>query len=414
MVSVTPAKRKSGYAWRVQAKDDDGKMRQESFTDPDARTAERAARQFARLVERVGMSEAIRIRDARSAKESDVPTLSAWFDQYLDKTTGYLRDVDDAGRQDYRRKADRYILPRLGEMPVDMITRQDVDAWLAWLEEQPSSRYKGKTLAPKTVTSYQSLLSQALAKAVEVGHCKSNVAYGAKVSRGRSEPMVILTVAELGVLLHFLPEKWRPLVLWLAGTGMRWGEVTALTWGDIDREHRPPMVHITKALKKAVKGGQRTMGGTKGTTRRHTGERRIAVPPELVDQLGTPRGGDKLVFPSSVDKPLWSAPFWSRVWGPAVEAANDPVRCKAAKLTPLGKKPRVHDLRHFHASTLIAEGRPLTYIQRRLGHKDVSTTSNVYGHLMPDATQGDADTVALVLGALLPATVEDGPAQITA
>ena len=51
----------------------------------------------------------------------------------------------------------------------------------------------------------------------------------------------------------------------------------------------------------------------------------------------------------------------------------------------LRARPRVRDLRHTHASQLIAAGVPLTVIQRRLGHESIKTTSDTYGHLAADA-----------------------------
>lgn len=51
----------------------------------------------------------------------------------------------------------------------------------------------------------------------------------------------------------------------------------------------------------------------------------------------------------------------------------------------LGVRPRVHDLRHTHASRLIEAGVPLPVIQVRLGHESITTTVGTYGHLAVDA-----------------------------
>lgn len=51
----------------------------------------------------------------------------------------------------------------------------------------------------------------------------------------------------------------------------------------------------------------------------------------------------------------------------------------------LGVRPRVHDLRHTHASRLIDAGVPLPVVQRRLGHESITTTVNTYGHIAVDA-----------------------------
>lgn len=50
----------------------------------------------------------------------------------------------------------------------------------------------------------------------------------------------------------------------------------------------------------------------------------------------------------------------------------------------LTKSPRIHDLRHTHTSCLIADGVNLYTVARRLGHESITTTADVYGHLMPD------------------------------
>jgi integrase len=50
-----------------------------------------------------------------------------------------------------------------------------------------------------------------------------------------------------------------------------------------------------------------------------------------------------------------------------------------------GRIKRFHDLRHFYASMLIAQGESPKYIQDQLGHASITTTFDIYGHLMPQA-----------------------------
>jgi hypothetical protein len=63
--------------------------------------------------------------------------------------------------------------------------------------------------------------------------------------------------------------------------------------------------------------------------------------------------------------------FRDQIWRPAID------------LLEWAPRPRVHDLRHTHAATLIAANVSLTAIQQRLGHSSISVTSDVYGHLLP-------------------------------
>lgn len=408
MASVTPVARKNGYAWRVQARD--GKvMRQETFSGENAKAVEKTARDFAKLVDRLGIAEASRIRDSRTDNadsKKKIPTLAEWAETYLDETGGKSRAANPGTRAGYRAILDATILPRLGEMPIDSITADDVAAWVTWLEAQPSKRRPGKTVAQKTVQNHHGLLSQILAGADARGLRKGNPARGVKATRQRRERMVALSQSEFATLLHFIPERGKPLVMWLAGTGMRWGEATALTWGDIDRSGATMLVHIDKAWQKG-ENAARVLGPPKTDA----GERTISVPAELVAEMGTPARGDALVFTGTQGGPIWPGGFYSRIWRPAVDAANDDDRCAKAGLTPLGKRPRLHDLRHSHASWMIAAGRPLPYIQVRLGHEKITTTVDTYGHMLPDAHQGDVDAITAAMSGVL-ATIDPAPAPL--
>ncbi|EGQ0325960.1 tyrosine-type recombinase/integrase, partial [Staphylococcus pseudintermedius] len=56
-------------------------------------------------------------------------------------------------------------------------------------------------------------------------------------------------------------------------------------------------------------------------------------------------------------------------------------------------KIRVHDLRHSNASLLINNGLPLYSISKHLGHNNIQTTANVYGHLYPSSEKEIANTL---------------------
>ena len=74
---------------------------------------------------------------------------------------------------------------------------------------------------------------------------------------------------------------------------------------------------------------------------------------------------------------FWSRNTWvDRYWTPTIE------RAVAAGL---GKRPRIHDMRHTHASWLLTEGVPLLVVSRRLGHESIAVTARVYGHVQPES-----------------------------
>ena len=83
--------------------------------------------------------------------------------------------------------------------------------------------------------------------------------------------------------------------------------------------------------------------------------------------------------------------------GPLGEPLNPMAltRCYQRYAKKLGiARPRLHDLRHFHASVMLQNGASLLLVSRRLGHASVSTTGDVYGHLMPGAQKEAAAAFA--------------------
>ena len=121
--------------------------------------------------------------------------------------------------------------------------------------------------------------------------------------------------------------------------------------------------------------------------------RTITLPRSLAPELRAAAAGkrqDDLVLTTTTGRRISQPLFWRKAWRPAVDAAG------------LEPRPRVHDLRHSHASALIAAGIPLPVIQRRLGHESIQTTVDVYGHLAPESYAGAAAAMDASLVQALP------------
>lgn len=398
MASVLPRRNPSGsISWRVQGRDAQKRMRQESFID------EKAARQFGALVDAVGWEAALAVRDARDGRDMGTPTLREFTATYLSPESGYLTGVTDATREGYQQIADRSFLKILGDLPIDVVTKQDVGRWVTWQERQPSSRHDGNSIAAKTVRNYHGLLSSVLAAAAEKYKLEGNPAKGTRLTPGQRHGITFLTPTEFDTLLQFVPAYYRPLTLMLVGTGARWGEITALVKSDFDLDASPAVIRITKAWKKGV-GGKPVIGPPKTQKSIRT----VSLSPELVEvvrPLLAGLAGDQIVFAGARSgEMLWGPRFYKAAWTPAVNAANDPARLEPLGLQPIGKRPRVHDLRHTHASWLLGRGVPLSFVQARLGHENITTTVDTYGHLLPEAHIQMAQIVSEAMSDVLPRT----------
>jgi len=375
VASVKPYRNPSGETvWRVQFREN-GRARQETFRDPGGSDA---AHEFASLVEKFGPASARDVLERRKGHTSGAPTLREFTTRYLDEGSGLLTGVTIRTRIDYRRLANSF-LPMLGDLPVDAVSKSDVGRWVAWQEAQPA-RYGHGRVSAKTVKNHHALLSAVLACAVSEGLRPGNPAHGAKLSKGIRREGVFLTGDEVDTILAFIPERYRPLVIFLTGTGCRWGEATALRWGDLNLRSDVPTVRIERAWKTDGHGGA-IIGPPKSSRSRRT----VSLWPEIVDAL-PPRGkADELVFTAPQGGIIWPGRFRTDVWTPAIDAATDPEQCAALGRQPIAKRPRIHDLRHTHASWLVARGIDLPSVQARLGHESITTTIGTYHHLTPDA-----------------------------
>lgn len=391
MASVTPRALASGeIRWRVQGRLQ-GKMQQETFLH------EKGAREFAAHVDGVGWVAARAVKKARSDNGTAAPTLREYTARYLSPESGLLTGVEKGTREGYEAVAERSWLQLLGDVPIDLITKPDVGSWLAWQERQPVWRDRHKPTADqkpvsaKTVRNYHALLSAVFKSAVEEGLRSDNPAFKMRVTRGVKRENVFLTPAELSTILHILPPRYRRVVMFLAGTGLRWGEMSALTWGDVNLHGNPPTVRVTRAWKKSK--GAPVLSYPKSSKSR----RSVSLSHHVLAVMGQPGASDEWVFPAPQGGHMWHGAFYTRVWRKAVEEASDLERCRAMGLEPLRREPTVHDLRHTHASWLIAQGKPLPHIQARMGHESITTTVGVYGHLVPDAHEQMAMAIDVTL-----------------
>jgi integrase len=371
-------------------------MHQETFAGD---TAETAARQFGALVDRVGPEAALAVLAARNNATVGVPTFGQFAATYLDPASGLLTGVQKDTRSSYQTIVKKSLLPLLGELPIDAITKQDVGGWLSWQEAQESGRSKEKQpISQKTVRNRHALLSAIFTASVEAGHRKDNPAYKMAMTRGRKHQAVFLSPDEFYTLLHFIPAYYKPLVRFLVLTGMRWSEATAVERRDVNLATRPATVTVSKAWKR---------DHTVGPPKTEKGYRTLPLRPDLVAQLELDGpGGDFLFQGAENGGRLWYGNFKARIWDRAVKKAMDPDDCAAVGRTPLPRRPTPHDCRHTYASWLIGQGAPLNLIQRNLGHENITTTVDTYGHLSPTAHE---DTVTALYAAM-----PDDPLAITA
>jgi integrase len=175
-----------------------------------------------------------------------------------------------------------------------------------------------------------------------------------------------------------------PMALTLARTGMRFGEVCALQWGDIDFNSRFILVQRNVTNRGQI------------DTPKNNKTHRVDISLQLVEVLTELRKQRKVetlkkgwgevpewVFISSKRKPIIMNNWRDKIFNRALEKAGL-------------RKIRVHDLRHGYAHQLIKAGATLLFVSHQLGHSSIKITADCYGHIKRD----DEDSKKLIVDCL--------------
>lgn len=376
--------------WRVRFRLDK-KQTSETFE------SRKAALRFAGWLDNYGAERATELLALAQGANTAEMTVAEWCRKHVSDLSGVTQGTIS--------KYHAYIeqdFGDIGELPLSALTP---DAVAAWIRRMTATGASGKTMRNK-----HGFLSAALKRAVLSGHIPSNPCAGSKIPDTITEPMVFLTHDEYTRLLGCFTPHWRPMVETMFGTGLRWGEITALRVSDLDLD--TATLHVVRAWKYTA--SQPVLGAPKSRRSRRT----IDLAPETVTLLRahvTGRAGDEFVFVNQRGGPVRSGTFHNNVWQPALALANGiiPMRPRGKGKSPLrinreleplnvalGKRPRVHDARHTCASWLLASGIPINYVQAHLGHESIKTTVDRYGHIMP----AKRSAVSMALSAALSAS----------
>ncbi len=186
-------------------------------------------------------------------------------------------------------------------------------------------------------------------------------------------PKRILSADELRRLIAAIDDTHRLIFEVGVETGGRIGEVLGLTWGSVDFENAA--IHFEQQLDRS---------GELCEQKTSRSRRWVEITPGLAAKLklahaaaGTPTN-EALVFTTRKGTPHDHRNIGGRVFARAAKAAKlEAVERNGLVVTPA---PTFHDLRHSHASALIAQGWDIEEVSARLGHADTAITMRTYTH----------------------------------
>ena len=163
-----------------------------------------------------------------------------------------------------------------------------------------------------------------------------------------------------------------PLTYLAAFTGVRRNEALALHFDDIEWFTNEVNVRHAISKQRRKDGGQKWEWHV-GPPKSRKSVRRIAATESIMKMLAelkVGKPGSAFLFPGSCSGFIDPDVFDSEVWKPIANKAGM-------------SGTRFHDLRHFFASQLIANGETAAYVRDQMGHSSIHVTFDTYGHLFP-------------------------------
>lgn len=347
-----PFKRKDTGKWEINFRDENGKRRRLSHFKTKAEASIALAKIETELQE--GTYRTIN-KDITFKQASD----------------NYLRQYVNihckaSTKADYEGYLNNHILPVFGERKLFDIKKTEVEEFVITLVD--------KKLASMTIKHILHLFSAIFEKMIEDDFIKVNPAKRVKKPKVLKKKPNYLNPDEVEKCLQTAEKEYPQyyeLLYTAIYTGLRQGELFALTWDDIDLENKT--IKVNKSFTKKILGETKTEASV----------RDIRICPSLYNllikwKLKSKPNDKNLVFPNSEGNYLDSRNILQRFLYPCLEKAEV-------------RKVKWHELRHTHISLLLSRNVAPQVIQKQAGHSTIKTTMDVYGHLMPSVYSSSID-----------------------
>jgi integrase len=295
-----------------------------------------------------------------------------------------------------------HILPALGRLRIDQIHVADVDAFrearrAAGLAPQTVNKLLTTLAAVFTFAQRRELVGRNPAAVAE--RCRLNADEVSMETQSDTDddsvnPSDVLSPEETARMIGAaLPGFGKTYLLTALLTGARVGELTALTWDDVN--FSTGRLSIRRSLSWARLRGQKDTKPRFYEPKTKAGKRTIDLAPELVSalkpwKLACPKGPLNLVFPNLDGSPRHRTTVAYCALRPALKAAGL-------------RQVALHSLRHTCASALIMAGTDCLEVAKFLGHSSPTVTLSVYAHWFN--TRKTAGTMAAVAGAVFGVSV---------
>lgn len=287
---------------------------------------------------------------------------------------------------DYRSMTER-IYPEIGHIKLKDLQAHHLNSLYSKLQKDGENKRTGGKLSNKTVLRYHRFISVVMAQAVKEGLVPYNPAAKAEPPKAEKKDVNYMQQSDIAAIRNALekePIKWKVLVHLLLITGARRGEVIGLKWKYVDFDNN--RIYICNSITYTP-----DRGVYESSPKTESSKRYIALPAETMKllkeyrawqiqerfRLGEYYKDQDFVFAQDNGSPMHP----------------DSVTTWLARFSKRHELPHInpHAFRHTMASLLYFNGMDSVSISKRLGHAQVSTTADIYAHVIAEADRKNAD-----------------------
>lgn len=392
--------------WRLnvnQGTNEDGSRRVIRET-VKAKNRDAAIKLLGKLIDKIDKGEYI-----EKSKQTFKAFVEKWLSVYGEK------NLEPKTLYRYKQLLDSRIIPALGHLKVDRIKPVHLLDFYSNLTEDGIREDKDKDgnkkkggLSERTILHHHRLISAILQDAVEWRIISINPAKGVKPPKVKKKEAKCYDQDQTKALMAAVETekaKHKTLIYLAVFCGLRCGEIMGLEWQDVDLE---------KSLLTVRQAGQYIpgQGAFTKSPKNESSQRVISIPLRVLNVLTLHKAkqeevaakldnlwhGSERVFTTRNGKP--AHPEWPSQWFPKF--------LKRKNLPPLP----FHGLRHTAASIMIAQGANVKNLSSRLGHSNISTTMDIYGHALKSVDRDIADKTDAFIEKMLTPKEEPQPQEV--
>lgn len=343
----------------------------------------------------------LQVKEGKRKPDIPAPTVRSFSELWIEQ---HVRpNCKPTTLKNYRSFLDTRILPALGDVPLTQLTPMMLTQWLNDVRISPrrtsrkpddqlthkrspadqsrliSDDKKATPLGARTIQHYYDTLAGMLDVAVRWKYLQHNPMEGVTRPKARKPKANFLTEERAVELLRCLADEpnmcYRAALLLALICGLRLGEVGALKLSDVD------WVNCTIDISRAL-GYTSETGSYIGTTKSEAGDRQVDLPAGMMAVLHETRAYQEECARWAKD--VWVGEGWIvHGWNGARMHHDTPSHWFREFADAHGfEGVRFHDLRHTHATILLANNVDAVSVASRMGHEDASTTLRVYAHAL--------------------------------